>query len=464
MYCPNCGSRIPDDAVFCGNCGAPAAGSQAPANPGPQASYQQPYQQPAAPYQPTVPYQQPAAPYQPVTPYQQYAPVSAPAVPQRSGSDTLRMIFGIVLIVCGLIPYLFLTSTSIALSNAITQAAAYGDVPVAVISALSAFFNMTDALLRFPTRMLTILTGIVLLLNRWKPKGAAITCAVFNLLYTLLTFLSAMIVQAMPEMILSLYSDKLRNSGIIQALRLQDIIWQTALPQLLLCLLVAGFCFGFLFCKVQTRQAYRDRSVSNLYILFPCLALLRFFVNILPTILSSFFIGNAAMAGWSNANAVVNNQMGTILLWGIIAITVLCVVLRKLPFGWTALAVACIAILSAVLVQPGVTKFILAMGMPAEYLAYAMDYSRTILWSSALMLAAVFVWIAAITRNRVPLWLQWVLSCAIIPVYILVEVFCCTALAMGPGYGLFACAGVILIATLLAGFLDANKKGNIQYP
>ena len=136
----------------------------------PQASYRQPftsYQQPAAPYQ------QPTAPYQPAY----YAPVSTPAEAQRSSSDTLRMVFGIVLIACGLIPYLFFTSVGVALSRAISQAAAYGDVPVAIISALSAFFNMTDALLRFPTRMLTVITGIVLLQNRWKPKGAAIAAS-----------------------------------------------------------------------------------------------------------------------------------------------------------------------------------------------------------------------------------------------------------------------------------------------
>ena len=456
MYCPNCGSQIPDDALFCGNCGAPASGSQGPANPMPQASYRQPftsYQQPAAPYQ------QPTAPYQPAY----YAPVSTPAEAQRSSSDTLRMVFGIVLIACGLIPYLFFTSVGVALSRAISQAAAYGDVPVAIISALSAFFNMTDALLRFPTRMLTVITGIVLLQNRWKPKGAAIACAVFNLLYSLLTFLAAMIVQVMPEMILSLYSNNLGNSNIIQRLSLQEIIWQNTLPQMLLCLVVAGLCFGFLFCKVQPRHVPRDRSVSNLYILIPFLALLRLFTNLIPTLLTGIFMGNAALAGWSNANAAVNNQMGSLYLWGMIGIIALCVVLRKLPFGWTALAVAGAAILSAVLTLPSITKFIMEMGMSEEYLDYAMDYSRTILWSNALMMASVFVWIVAITRNYVPLWLQWVLSCAIVPVYVLSEVFCCTALAMGVGYGLFVCAVVILLITLLVGFRKAGNAKRTQY-
>ena len=461
MFCNHCGQQIADNSVFCGHCGAPVPGNQP--QPVPSTAYQQPayqqpvYQQPAY-QQPT--YQQSAPAYQ--TPVYNAPPI-APTVPQRSSSDTLRMIFGIVLIACGLIPYLFFTSVGVALSHAMAQAVSYGDIPVAIISALSAFFNMTDALLRFPTRMLTIITGIVLLQNRWKPKGAAIACAVFNLLYSLLTFLAAVIVQVMPEIILSLYSNSLGNSDIIQKLNLQEIIWQNTLPQLLLCLVTAGLCFGFLFCKVQPRHVHRDRSVSNLYILIPFLGLLRLFVNLLPTILSGVFMGNVALAAWSSANSVVTSQTGSLYLWGFIAVTALCLLLRKLPFGWTALAAGGAMVLYAVVVFLSLDKHILELNMPAEYVAYMLDYSRTILFGNALMMAAVLIWIVAITRNCVPLWLQWVLSCGIILVYILAEVFCCAALCMGVGYGLFACAGVILLATLLTGFLNAGKAKQMQY-
>lgn len=68
MFCPKCGAQNPDDAMFCGSCGAPFA-ARAP--------------QPARP-QPTAPQgapQQPGAPFQAASPQQPGA-----AQPQQSGS------------------------------------------------------------------------------------------------------------------------------------------------------------------------------------------------------------------------------------------------------------------------------------------------------------------------------------------------------------------------------------------
>ena len=62
MYCKNCGAQLPDNAVFCTECGAQQAAPQPQPQPQPQPTYQQP-QQPV--YQQPV-YQQP-----------QYTPVVA---------------------------------------------------------------------------------------------------------------------------------------------------------------------------------------------------------------------------------------------------------------------------------------------------------------------------------------------------------------------------------------------------
>ena len=62
MYCKNCGAQLPDNAVFCTECGAQQAAPQPQPQPQPQPTYQQP-QQPV--YQQPV-YQQP-----------QYTPVAA---------------------------------------------------------------------------------------------------------------------------------------------------------------------------------------------------------------------------------------------------------------------------------------------------------------------------------------------------------------------------------------------------
>jgi len=54
MFCPNCGTNLPDNATFCSNCGAQINNNNAP---------QQSYQPPQQPYQPYQPYQPPYSPY-----------------------------------------------------------------------------------------------------------------------------------------------------------------------------------------------------------------------------------------------------------------------------------------------------------------------------------------------------------------------------------------------------------------
>ncbi len=83
MFCPNCGSQNPDNAVSCATCGAQFAPAQ-PAQPvyqqPAQPTYQQPVQQPV--------YQQPGYPQQPV-----YA--AKPSVPGK-GLGIASMVVGIV--------------------------------------------------------------------------------------------------------------------------------------------------------------------------------------------------------------------------------------------------------------------------------------------------------------------------------------------------------------------------------
>ncbi|MBQ7906590.1 MAG: zinc ribbon domain-containing protein [Clostridia bacterium] len=60
MYCPNCGQQLPDDALFCGNCGTKVSTSQPQETPNTEAQYSQPaYQHPAYQQPNQQPYQQP---------------------------------------------------------------------------------------------------------------------------------------------------------------------------------------------------------------------------------------------------------------------------------------------------------------------------------------------------------------------------------------------------------------------
>ena len=100
-----------------------------------------------------------------------------------------------------------------------------------------------------------------------------------------------------------------------------------------------------------------------------------------------------------------------------------------------------------------------AYAVPEAILEMVQEMYVMNFWGHALMLIAVCIWIVAVTRNAIPLWLQWVLACAIVPVYILSEVSGITIAKLGtPGVGQIVCAIVILGATVTAGLLRTGKK------
>lgn len=111
MFCPNCGSQVPDGTQFCGVCGSRIimAAVQTDHYPKPQQIIQQPQdQQPQQPqYQA---YQQPQQPQQPqYQPYRQpqyQQPVSRNSTQSRSSAKIILGLLGAVLIIGSIfLPY-----------------------------------------------------------------------------------------------------------------------------------------------------------------------------------------------------------------------------------------------------------------------------------------------------------------------------------------------------------------------
>ena len=139
-------------------------------------------------------------------------------------------------------------------------------------------------------------------------------------------------------------------------------------------------------------------------------------------------------------------------------IFVLAVLFRKLPFHWSVLVVSggLLAICGGLYM---LTSGLNAYAVQEAIFEMVQEMYQILFWGSALMLIAVCIWIVAVTRNAVPLWLQWVLSCAIIPAYVVAEVSGLTiAQLSSPGIGPFVCAIVILGATVTAGLLRTGRN------
>lgn len=151
MFCPKCGSQVPDGIKFCPTCGNPMQAAapapqpvyQEPA-PAPQPVYQDPtpapqpvYQEPTPVVNPQPVYQDPTPVYQNPAPvynnvYQEPAPQPVPAAVNDGGASTPILILGIIGLVCAFLPYMAsivgIIISAIARGKAKNYKANYGDV------------------------------------------------------------------------------------------------------------------------------------------------------------------------------------------------------------------------------------------------------------------------------------------------------------------------------------------------
>ena len=108
MFCPKCGSQVPDGIKFCPTCGNPMQA----AAPAPQPVYQEPAPQPV--YQEPAPqpvYQDPTPVYQNTAPvynnvYQEPAPQPVRAAVDDGGASTPILILGIIGLATAFLPYM----------------------------------------------------------------------------------------------------------------------------------------------------------------------------------------------------------------------------------------------------------------------------------------------------------------------------------------------------------------------
>ena len=112
MFCPKCGSQVPDGIKFCPTCGNPMQA----AAPAPQPVYQEPapqpvYQDPTPVVNPQPVYQDPTPVYQDPAPvynniYQEPAPQPVKATVDDGGASTPILILGIVGLATAFLPYM----------------------------------------------------------------------------------------------------------------------------------------------------------------------------------------------------------------------------------------------------------------------------------------------------------------------------------------------------------------------
>ena len=179
MFCPNCGTKLPDGAAFCSNCGNKI--QAAPVEPVTEIPTQQPaepvYEQPA-PEQPAEPVYEQPAPEQPAEPVYEQPVYEQPAqvVPDQAPADymTINIILCVasVLTCCGCVSVASLITSIIGIvaGSACKKAVAAGDWATAeaksktaktmwIVSAVLVGLSIIAAIILFATGSIASMTN-----------------------------------------------------------------------------------------------------------------------------------------------------------------------------------------------------------------------------------------------------------------------------------------------------------------
>jgi len=444
MYCIRCGAKNTDDSVFCSSCGSRLSTATQPAG----SFYVPPSLTTPEPVSTPVYTAHPSAPVS--TPVYTAHPSADPATAPKSDADPLRMGLGVLLILGGLIPYLFFQSNANALANFLTTELSRFSVSyIASLSPVVSVLSIIEILFCFPACVFSIITGIALLQNRWKLRRATILCGLFHLIFTVYTVAAPSLAQSLFLFFAS--RNGMGGLSVLEKLPLSSLVFDDSTVQVLFSLALAVLCFGFPAFRRTAAPSPLDesgRSVASLYIMVPFLALFRIAVS-LGAVLGSLFVGSNAGQALANANAILDNRLGDLPLWLFIGCVVLFLLLRNVRFPMAALftvgglALACVLFFNG---QPdGIS------GIPYEILSATMACYRSLFWSSAAMLIAVALWIVAATRSRVPIWLQWILSIVLPFLCVIFDILGFTSMGLTQCIGQYVCAGVTAFTALICG-------------
>ena len=459
MYCIQCGKQISDQAVFCRYCGSKqtddksyAAGQTARLVPPVSLTPPPPVvtQIPVTPPPVAPPFSAaPQAPYI-ASGTGSYAFPSHNAIPDpgKYSYSPVRIIFGILLILGGILPYLLLTGNTSFLSRMTESIYAYDSLSVAAYSAVVGCVGIFEKLLSFPAHMFSLISGIILLQSQRRHKGLLIANGIFHLL----TALYYALVPVISEAIFASYTSNSNLSG----LPIISMLWENTLPNLALVLVVAALSFTVLFFKLPNAQLRKERCGSCLFIMMPFWGLM-VLASSLETVVLANFMGSARMAAYSSVNALLNSQFGSYVFLFFVALIAVSIALRKFRFHWFALIAGGILLIGCAFFSDDAPLQYLSSSL----ISYAMDIYSLLYWGNALMLLATALWIIAATRNCVPLWLQWLLCVSLFPLRILVSftgvaIFGLTAANIGQ----YACVIVILITSVTAGLVSIGKSRN----
>lgn len=411
MYCRFCGAEISNQSRFCGSCGNP----------------QDLTKKPAANIRPMV----------------------------------LCYIIGALFVIGGVLPYLLqrdLAEYNVYMSLLSTKYSSPAEI--SAISFFRQFSSFLSPLFYFSSSVLAVYIGILILKKESNPTAPVITCTIVQIVSIVYSGVINLLIYAIPEFVLSLYTneasiitageDIIKSESNMLYYYQDNAIFRSIISGILVALAVIFLFIKKRYTNTATNDNANTSSVGNV-IMILSISALSVVSTVLSTYLVYYYCGSYAVEANSVANFSFDLSISFAVIFMFIIIISIAALFTRVKRRILAIpTISIIAILGffAFLCSDTLLQY---SGTSDQILAMASNNLKGLIVCSAVILIAMFYWFSSVSRNKIPIWLQFVLPLSLPIVYIVTEIIANIILRLNPSisYGALSVALITVIVSLL---------------
>lgn len=416
MYCHSCGHEIADDSRFCSSCG----------------------QTLNAPPQNT----------------------------QMAQKGFLYYLFGALFILGGILPYLLMENEAAYSRYLISMYSKYSVYAVAAVSCLTQFGTLLTPLFRFSSCLLSIYLGLLLIKKESHLATPLNACVILHILTIVYLAVVNMMICHFPRTALSIYvhdpniidiGEKLIKTDPNLLSFYQDA-WVRQFIISMVLILLAGV-FGWIYKRhagnlTGNHSKPATAGIISMIVSIPALPIVS---SLFPAAFGNFTHFTAANA---LAKSAFNQSFSSAVLFAFIVIVGIVFIFNNAKRWILAVPTIGLTVALGFLAITFSYACIVDIGAPADVIAIAEDILDGLIIASVAILIAMFFWFHAVSKNKIPTWLQIALPASLPFLYVGIE-RAAVSFHVAPGYS-FGLLSIAFLTSLVSLLVCTRKTNPVQ--
>lgn len=377
----------------------------------------------------------------------------------------VRYIFGILLILLGILPYLCkgdYGEYQMYIQKTLSEYYVAGYY-VAAVNLLISFFTFLSPLFYFLSSVCAVFVGAMIIKYPTLPSAPTVLCLVSQLSVIARTLIINVWIYISPAVAVSLFTS---DEGVLDA---ADEILR-ANPGLLyyhqeyslirgafsVAVIIACAVFAAISFKNSRSRAKASGTPSGIgsILFFVSMAVISVIQNSAVSAVVRRFIGDDATMAYGLSGNVMGRFSAVFLV--IILISVLAGVLAPGKSGWVRGIISALIVIASAVMMICVKPVVRELGTPNQVLELTLHTAVFRLIAAALFLIAMLFWITAVQKGRLPLWAEIAVPVAITVIFPVVEFVAIALFKAGSCVNFFGTVAVS--AVTLASALLLRKK------